>query len=207
MEKQACADYNRIAEAIAFLRENTRSQPGGDERADRATTSGTAFETGLSGTDSLHDLFVHIEGMSPQEYKNGGSGLHIHYNFADSPFGPVLVASTPKGICYLGFEDHREQAFRDLMAKFPNAKFEQKADALQENALSFFRKDRISPGFPVEGMGKLAENPVRTPGQLRKHCRTDRSAEGVAGGRHGHRQQSHRVPDPLPPRGARLRQI
>src|SRR5258708_6270554 len=35
-----------------------------------ATLSDTAFETGLSGTGRLHDLFVNIEGMTPGEYKN-----------------------------------------------------------------------------------------------------------------------------------------
>ena len=32
----------------------------------------TAFETGLSTTSRLHDLFINIEGMTPGEYKNGG---------------------------------------------------------------------------------------------------------------------------------------
>ena len=30
-----------------------------------------AFETGLSGTGRLHELFIHIEGMTPGEYKIG----------------------------------------------------------------------------------------------------------------------------------------
>src|SRR4051794_12491040 len=42
----------------------------------------TAFETGLSGTGRLHDLFVNIEGMTPGEYKNNGEGLSINYSFA-----------------------------------------------------------------------------------------------------------------------------
>lgn len=32
----------------------------------------TAFETGLSTTSRLHDLFISIEGMTPGEYKKGG---------------------------------------------------------------------------------------------------------------------------------------
>ncbi|HEY8972028.1 MAG TPA: AraC family transcriptional regulator, partial [Puia sp.] len=33
-----------------------------------ATLFDTAFETGLSGTGRLHDLFIGIEGMTPGEY-------------------------------------------------------------------------------------------------------------------------------------------
>src|SRR6195952_2828939 len=42
---------------------------------EQATLFDTAFETGLSGTGRLHDLFINIEGMTPGEYKNGGENL------------------------------------------------------------------------------------------------------------------------------------
>ena len=68
-----------------------------------------AFETGLSGTGRLHELFIHIEGMTPGEYKIGGRGLTINYRFAETHFGEMLVASTSKGVCYMAFCDDREQ--------------------------------------------------------------------------------------------------
>ena len=47
----------------------------------------TSFETGLSGTGRLHDLFINVEGMTPGEYKNGGQDLQIQYSFAETIFG------------------------------------------------------------------------------------------------------------------------
>ncbi len=108
---------------------------------DRLTLFDAAHETGLSGTGRLHDLFVNIEGMTPAEYKNGGKNLHINYSFAESPFGNLLVASTPKGICYMAFAEEESKALEDLRAKFPNARFQQKLDLLQQNALSIFQND------------------------------------------------------------------
>lgn len=59
---------------------------------------------GLSSTSRLHDLFLQIEGMTPAEYKNGGAALTISYQFAETLFGEVLIASTSKeGICALTF--------------------------------------------------------------------------------------------------------
>src|ERR1700712_507068 len=82
----------------------------------------TAFETGLSGTGRLHDLFIKVEGMTPGEYKNGGASLHINYSFAETPFGKVIVASTNKGICHMAFvDDGEEQAFAQLKNIFPKA--------------------------------------------------------------------------------------
>lgn len=114
-------------------------------KEEQATLLDTAFETGLSSTSRLHDLFVKIEGMTPAEYKNGGKNLHINYSFAESPFGAILVASTEKGVCYMAFENSEEKARDDLKLKFPNATFQRKSDLLQQNALFIFQKDWSEP--------------------------------------------------------------
>ena len=100
-----------------------------------------AFETGLSGTGRLHDLFINIEGMTPGEYKNGGENLSVNYSFAESPFGDILVASTSKGICHMAFADDEKEALKALQKKFPNARYKQVVDLIQQNALYIFTHD------------------------------------------------------------------
>ena len=100
-----------------------------------------AFEIGLSGTGRLHELFIHIEGMTPGEYKVGGKGLTINYRFAKTLFGEILVASTSKGVCYMTFCDNREQALAELGHHFPFATFEKHPDEFQERALAVFSMD------------------------------------------------------------------
>jgi len=100
-----------------------------------------AYETGLSGSGRLHDLFINIEGMTPGEYKNGGEQLRINYSFAESPFGNIIVASTEKGICHLAFADDETDALKQLQAQFPKAQFKQVVDILQQNALFIFTQD------------------------------------------------------------------
>lgn len=107
-----------------------------------ATLLDTAFETGLSGTGRLHDLFIKMEGMTPGEYKNGGEQLQINYSFAESPFGQLIVASTHKGICHMAFaDDGRDAAFAELKNAFPNAVYTQLLDTLQQNAIYIFTQD------------------------------------------------------------------
>lgn len=182
MNTQENINYNRIAEAIEYIRTHFKEQPNLDQIAEkvhlspthfqrlftewagtspkkflqyisvgyakhilkenrRATLSDTAFETGLSSPSRLHDLFVNIEGMTPAEYKNGGKNLSINYSFSASPFGELIVASTPKGICYMAFENSQEKALYDLKRKFPNAGFQQKLDPIQQNGLYIFEND------------------------------------------------------------------
>jgi AraC family transcriptional regulator of adaptative response/methylated-DNA-[protein]-cysteine methyltransferase len=192
MKQQEQINYDRIAEAIDFIRDHFQSQPGLEEVADkihlspyhfqrlftdwagvspkkflqyisvehakevlkdqRATVYDAAFETGLSGTGRLHDLFVSIEGMTPGEFRNGGADLGINYSFAESPFGEMLVASTTKGICYMAFVKAAASgegtvgageaaALADLQLRFPHAQFRQVTDLMQQNALYIFNQD------------------------------------------------------------------
>lgn len=108
---------------------------------DQATLFDTAMETGLSGTGRLHDLFINIEGMTPAEYKNGGESLVINYSFSESIFGNLIIASTPKGICYIAFIDDENTGFAQLQKAFPNASYNLQSDDLQENALLVFKQD------------------------------------------------------------------
>jgi AraC family transcriptional regulator of adaptative response/methylated-DNA-[protein]-cysteine methyltransferase len=121
--------YTSVEYAKKLLKEN------------RATLFDAAYETGLSGTGRLHDLFVNIEGMTPAEYKNGGKSLNINYSFSQTPFGKIIVASTTKGICYMAFGDDDLLAAEKMKAKFPNAVFINQTDTLQQNALAIFKND------------------------------------------------------------------
>lgn len=181
MNTQENINYNRIADAIDYIKVNFKDQPNLDEVAEKVHLSpfhfqrlftewaGTspkkflqyisvehakkilkenqttlfdaAFDTGLSGTSRLHDLFVNIEGMTPAEYKNGGKNLDINFSFVESPFGNLIVASTNKGVCFMAFAEDETMGFNDLKNKFPNAAFSRKLDLSQQNALFIFQHD------------------------------------------------------------------
>ncbi len=66
--------------------------------------------SGLSSAGRLHDLFVTIEAMTPDEFRNHGRHLKISYGFFPSPFGTCFAAVTGRGICRLAFiEQDNEQ--------------------------------------------------------------------------------------------------
>lgn len=107
----------------------------------QSTLFDAAFNTGLSGTGRLHDLFVNVEGMTPGDFKNGGENLTINYSFAQTPFGQLLIASTAKGVCHMAFADEEEKAFAELQQQFPRASYQLKKDQFQTDALVIFDQD------------------------------------------------------------------
>ncbi|RPD39727.1 methylated-DNA--[protein]-cysteine S-methyltransferase [Chitinophaga barathri] len=102
------------------------------------TVEQATFETGLSGTSRLHDMFVNLEAMTPGEYRNGGEALSIRYTFIDTVFGPMLAAATDKGICSIAFADNRTAALEDLRLQWPNASFKEEDSPFTDDVKEYF---------------------------------------------------------------------
>ncbi len=83
----------------------------------------TAFETGLSGTGRLHDLFVTVDAVTPGEFKRRGDGLVIQYGLHTTPFGSSFVGVTERGVCALSFIDpgKMDESIVELAATWPEA--------------------------------------------------------------------------------------
>jgi len=113
----------------------------------------TAFSLGLSGPARLHDLFVTIEGVTPGEFKKGGSDLTIRYGAHDSPFGPALLARTERGLCHLSFLPEKEPLFlegnvRELQDEWPGATLVEAPDQTADLARAIFEPE-IRPSTPT----------------------------------------------------------
>ncbi|MEX1081585.1 MAG: methylated-DNA--[protein]-cysteine S-methyltransferase [Halofilum sp. (in: g-proteobacteria)] len=64
-------------------------------------------DMGLSSTSRLHEHFVRLDAVTPGEYKRHGLGLTVRYGSHETPFGPVFVAMTARGISRAAFLDDR----------------------------------------------------------------------------------------------------
>ncbi|HCX24868.1 MAG: cysteine methyltransferase [Flammeovirgaceae bacterium] len=97
-----------------------------------------SYELGLSGTGRLHDLFVTLEGMTPGEYKNGGSSLTINYGFTKTIFGLLIICTTEKGVCHMAFCSDEEDGVASLRNRFPKAGLTPKTTPTIIRVIDFF---------------------------------------------------------------------
>ncbi|OGW29680.1 MAG: 6-O-methylguanine DNA methyltransferase [Nitrospirae bacterium GWC2_57_13] len=98
------------------------------ERAKEALKSSgslldVTFEAGMSSPGRLHDLFVNIEAVTPDEFRKQGAGLKIRFGFHPSPFGECLVAVTDRGISSLAFvpQGDRTKVIREFKKQWKHA--------------------------------------------------------------------------------------
>lgn len=85
---------------------------------------------GLSSGSRLYDHFVHLEAVTPGEFKTGGIDLTIEYGEHETPFGKVFIASTPRGICNLAFLEYEgiDEHLAGLYRKWPHAELHENHD-------------------------------------------------------------------------------
>ena len=103
---------------------------------------------GLSSSSRLHDHFVQLEAASPGEFKAGGAGMEIQYSVADSPFGEVFIAVTPRGICKLSFltNNNIDQQIAHLHKQWPNARLIKKTSETTKTVEALFSGERNIDG-------------------------------------------------------------
>lgn len=78
----------------------------------------------------------------------------ILYQYTDSPFGAILIASDPLGICYTAFDSDLKNAVENLQKRFPNRSFQSQSDNFQELAQAIFlRKNKEAITLPLHLTG------------------------------------------------------
>jgi AraC family transcriptional regulator, regulatory protein of adaptative response / methylated-DNA-[protein]-cysteine methyltransferase len=108
-------------------------------------------DVGLSSAGRLHDLFVNLEAMSPQEFKTGGKGLQICYGIHETMFGDCLIATTERGICNLYFLDGMNDQAAALMLREEWAK----AEIISDHEITQPICDRLFSHLPNLNTAKL----------------------------------------------------
>lgn len=82
---------------------------------------------------------VSITKMEKKEIRD----MNISYFFYKTQYGQAIIASTEKGICYIGFGE-KEPMLLSLKKNYPQANFlEQNAD-VHQLALSFIKNEKFS---------------------------------------------------------------
>lgn len=86
---------------------------------------------GLSSGSRLYDHFVQLEALTPGEFKNGGRGVAVDYGIHPTPFGPVFIAITSRGICRVAFvgEGGLEGQLQQLRRHWRHAQLTENASA------------------------------------------------------------------------------
>jgi AraC family transcriptional regulator of adaptative response/methylated-DNA-[protein]-cysteine methyltransferase len=86
------------------------------------TVTGAIYDAGFNSNGRFYANASEMLGMTPSDFRAGGSGQQIRFAIGECSLGRILVAASDKGICAIFFGDDRESLLRDLKHQFPRAR-------------------------------------------------------------------------------------
>lgn len=94
------------------------------------------YDAGYGSSSRVYERADAHLGMTPKQYRDGGSNLIITYTTVDSPAGKIMIGATDRGICFVQFGHSQDELLRALEAEYPAALLE----AMRNPAPPVFRQ-------------------------------------------------------------------
>ncbi len=111
------------------------------------------YGSGFSSRSRLYEKVPDKLGMTPTEYREGGSDVSIHYNVFETSVTKVLVARTKRGICALYLGDHEKPLIDSLMEEFPYAETQRDDEGFRgiiQSLSEYFEGKDFNPHLPLD---------------------------------------------------------
>lgn len=90
--------------------------------AGSATVTEAIYGAGFNSNGRFYATSSQVLGMSPRQFRSGGTEAEIKFAIQDCSLGLILVAASDIGVCAILFGDAPEALQRDLERQFPRAK-------------------------------------------------------------------------------------
>lgn len=85
------------------------------------SVAGATFDAGYGSSSRIYERAAAELGMTPATYRKRGLGAEIGYALTRCPLGRLLVAATPKGVCFVGIGDADQVLESELRREFRKA--------------------------------------------------------------------------------------
>jgi AraC family transcriptional regulator of adaptative response/methylated-DNA-[protein]-cysteine methyltransferase len=135
--------------------------------ADRARKVREGLETGNSVTEAMYDAGFNSSGrfyekstgmlgMTPTQYRVGGTNEEIRFAVGQTSLGAILVASSKKGVAAILLGDDPEKLVCDLQDRFPKALLigaDQEYEALIARVVGLVENPRLGLDLPLDVRG------------------------------------------------------
>ena len=123
----------------------------GLRNGDDVTTA--IYDAGFGSPSRLYEKAPQQLGMTPGEYRRGGSGTSITFAIAPTPLGRLLVAATERGLCAVRFGESATDLERDLRQEFHAAQLHRDDSAMKqyvEPLLAAIRGENTTIDLPLD---------------------------------------------------------
>jgi AraC family transcriptional regulator of adaptative response/methylated-DNA-[protein]-cysteine methyltransferase len=118
--------FHRIFRAVTGVTPKAYADANRAQRVREALTSSGSvtqamYDAGFNSSGRFYAASADMLGMTPRDFRAGGTGAEIRFAVGQCSLGAILVGATQKGICAIAFGNDPDALVRDLQDRFPKA--------------------------------------------------------------------------------------
>ncbi|MGE0396667.1 MAG: bifunctional DNA-binding transcriptional regulator/O6-methylguanine-DNA methyltransferase Ada [Kofleriaceae bacterium] len=133
-----------------------------DELDDSPSVTSAIYGAGFQSSGHFYADAPKLLGMTPTQFRAGGTGVAIRFALGRCSLGTLLVAATAIGVCAILFGDDDASLERDLRERFPNADIAIASDLAHwvAHVIAFIEEPAAALALPLDIRGTAFQRRV-----------------------------------------------
>ena len=160
--------FHRVFKAVTGLTPRGYAAARRAERVRRElgrgrTVTEAIFDAGFNSGGRFYATSDELLGMTPTEYRAGGTHAQIRFAVGQCSLGAILVARSAKGVCAILLGNDPDELVRDLQDRFPRANLigaDRDFEALVAKIVGFVEAPAVGLDLPLDVRGTAFQQRV-----------------------------------------------
>jgi len=127
------------------------------------TVTDALYNAGFNSNSRFYESANQLLGMTPGDYKAGGTNNAILFAVGQCSLGAILVAQSARGVCAILLGDDPDQLVRDLQDQFPKAELvgaDQRFEQLVAQVVGLIEAPAVGLDLPLDLRGTAFQERV-----------------------------------------------
>jgi len=140
-----------------------RAQKVREGLASGNTVTGAIYDAGFKSSSRFYETSTGILGMTPSQYRAGGTNEEIRFAVGQTSLGAILVASSGKGVASILLGDDPDALVRILQDRFPKARLigaDRDYETLVARVVGLIEEPQIGLDLPLDVRGTAFQQRV-----------------------------------------------
>ncbi len=160
--------FHRLFKSITGLTPRQYASANRERRvrehlAAAASVTDAIYDAGYNSNSRFYENADQVLGMTPTEFRAGGSNAAIRFAVGECSLGSILVACSERGVCAILIGDDPDTLARELQDQFPQAVLlggDERFEALVARVVGFVDAPSIGLDLPLDVRGTAFQRRV-----------------------------------------------
>jgi len=160
--------FHRVFKAATGLTPKAYAQAHRAERMreelpKRATVTEAIYGAGFNSNGRFYATSSQMLGMTPSNFRDGGTGESIRFALGECSLGSILVAVSEKGVCAISLGDDPDELAKELQDRFPKAQLiggDREFEQMVARVVGLVEAPRVGLDLPLDVRGTAFQQRV-----------------------------------------------